>query len=116
MAHNIMALQRPALRRVRTGQNIQECLGSLQTSQAHNEPLRKYNLVVARMRFKTRKPQWNARGKPTSVTDTNVAAVSRVVDANPRMTYQQIRHKLDIRSLPVKAVLKDRLCSKTLRA
>ena len=52
--------------------------------------------------------------KPTPVTDTNVAAVSRIVDADLRVTYQQMEPQWDIGSPAVKCISKDRLSLKKL--
>ena len=46
---------------------------------------------------------------PNAVTSTNITAVSRMVDENPRVTYAQIQHELGIGGAATNTILKGRL-------
>ena len=100
-------------------QNFQECFDCLQTSQRDARPLKR---TIQRW-FEVLRDEKTTMGRkggsgrwPTAVTDANIAAVSRMVDADPWMIYQQIEHQLDIGSRAVNAILKDRLGLKKLCA
>lgn len=112
MARNHFALQTLALHCFRLGQTVSDCLESLNTSQGSAAPSKS---TITRWFRSFRKGETTVGRKegsgrlPSAVTAANIAAVSRIVDEDSRVTYQQIQHELGIGSVTTKIILKDKL-------
>ena len=109
MARDIFALQTIACHCFLNGDTVQETFDSLAVSQGDHCPSKDtiYRWFRSFRDGKTTMGRNRGSGKmPNAVTDANIAAVSRMVDADPRVTCRQIEHDLGIRSAATQTVLR----------
>ena len=106
-----------ALKGFRNNRTVLQCLETLQVAFGDSAPS-KTTVYRWFQQFKAGKTtvgrQLGSGRKVAAVTQANIAAVRRIVEENPRVTYQEIQDRLEIGSSAAKKILHDHLKDRML--